>query len=102
MVIDSGNVGKNRLNALTQESTLASNKSQATANKHAAASAPTAGTQDSVSLSGAAKAMQRLENKIQQSPAVNDEKVAEIKQAITSGTYKPDPSAIADKLLADF
>ncbi len=104
MVIDSGGIGKNRLNSPSQEtiSTTTQNKAAQLNQATAAPNTKLQGSQDSVSLSGAGKAMHRLENKIQQSSSFNADKVAELKREITAGTYKPNPSAIADKLLADF
>lgn len=105
MVIDPGGVGKNRLNARAQDASSSTARTAAPAPQ----TAPTAttekspgGPKDSVVLSGAAKAMHRLEGRIRESSEFNSAKVAELKQSITAGTYKPNPSAIADKLLADF
>lgn len=101
MVIDTnaGGVGKNRLNA----------PSQSTGNTAVTPTEP-AGTRtpsgpvpsDSVSLSGAAKAMSRLEHKIAQDSAIDNAKVSAIKQSINDGTYTIDSSAIANKMLNDF
>lgn len=104
MVIDSGGIGKNRLNSPSQEAISSNTQNKATALNQATAAvgAKVPNPQDSVSLSGAGKAMHRLENKIQQSSAFDADKVAELKREINAGTYKPNPSAIADKLLADY
>ena len=99
MVIDTnaGGVGRNRLNAPPQETSTAKPSSNG-----GSPSVPSASPSDSVSLSGAAKAMSRLESKIQASPDVDISKVEQAKLAISQGQYHADPAAIADKMLKDF
>lgn len=101
MVIDTnaGGVGKNRLNVPSQTSNTAVISASESAGKNTSSS-PT--LSDSVSLSGTAKAMSRLEHKIAQDSAIDSAKVDEIKQSIANGNYNVDPSAIADKMLSDF
>lgn len=55
---------------------------------------------DSVNLSSGAVALKALEEKIQKLPEVNEKRVAEIKAALASGSYKVDDLVVADKLLA--
>lgn len=99
MVIDpnAGGVGRNRLSTGQSEGAKAPERSKG----GEAANAP-ATPRDSVSLSGAGKAMSRLEASVQSSPDVDQQKVAAIKTAIANGSYSPNPSAIADKMLSDF
>lgn len=101
MVIDTnaGGVGKNRLNVPSQPS----NTTAISANESAGVNSPSGpALSDSVSLSGTAKAMSRLEHKIAQDPAIDRAKVDEIKQSINNGSYSINPNAIADKILSDF
>ena len=43
--------------------------------------------------------MQKIEEAVAKTPVVNADKVAAVKQAISSGTYKIDAGRIAGKLL---
>jgi negative regulator of flagellin synthesis FlgM len=54
---------------------------------------------DSVNLSSNAVALKALEEKIQRLPEINEKRVAEIKAALASGSYKVDDLVVADKLL---
>ncbi len=102
MVIDTnaGGVGKNRLNVPAHAGGKVTSPSQEA--QSAATSGRSTTPNDSVSLSGAAKAMSRLESNIAQTPDINRAKVDAIKQSIDSGGYQPDPNHIADKMLSDF
>jgi negative regulator of flagellin synthesis FlgM len=66
-----------------------------------AAGANAAATQstDQVTLTSSARSLQKIEETIAQTPVVNSSKVAAVKQAISSGTYKIDSAKVADKLL---
>ncbi|HEY7773211.1 MAG TPA: flagellar biosynthesis anti-sigma factor FlgM [Marinagarivorans sp.] len=103
MVIDpnAGGVGKNRLHAPAQDTGKARSPGDVGRANGAAANAPSSAS-DSVSLSGAGKAMGRLEAKVQDSPDIDMGKVAAIKQSIANGSFSPNPAAIADKMLSDF
>jgi negative regulator of flagellin synthesis FlgM len=63
------------------------------------ASAATAQTVDHVTLTDSARALQKIEAAVAKTPVVNADKVAAVKQAISSGTYKIDSGRIAGKLL---
>jgi negative regulator of flagellin synthesis FlgM len=63
------------------------------------AAASTAQTADHVTLTDSARSMQKIEEAVAKTPVVNAAKVAAVKQAINSGTYKIDPAQIAGKLL---
>jgi len=56
-------------------------------------------TGDQVVLSQEAKTLGRLQGKINSSPDVNLEKVAEIKRAITEGRFEINPERIAENML---
>jgi negative regulator of flagellin synthesis FlgM len=61
--------------------------------------ASTAQTADHVTLTDSARSLQKIEEAVAKTPVVNAAKVAAVKQAINSGTYKIDPAQIAGKLL---
>jgi negative regulator of flagellin synthesis FlgM len=63
------------------------------------AAAPTSQTGDHVTLTDSARALQKIEEAVAKTPAVNSAKVAAVKQAISSGTYQIDAGRVADKLL---
>jgi negative regulator of flagellin synthesis FlgM len=74
-----------------------------TADKSQSATASAAGTApptaDHVTLTGSARILQKLSEAVADVPVVNAAKVAAVKQAIQSGTYKVDAGRVADKLL---
>jgi negative regulator of flagellin synthesis FlgM len=43
--------------------------------------------------------LQKIEEAVAKAPVVNSQKVAAVKQAVTSGTYKIDAPRVADKIL---
>lgn len=55
--------------------------------------------ESSVKLSDQAQQMKSIEARLKDLPEVDSERVAQLKQAIADGSYKPDSSRIADKLL---
>ena len=63
------------------------------------ASATTSKTGDQVTLTSSARSLQRIEQKISDTPAVNSEKVAQVKQAVSAGTYQVNANSVASKLL---
>lgn len=54
---------------------------------------------DSVSVTDTASRLLQIEDQLSTMPVVNDQRVAEIKQAIAEGSYKIDPERIAEKLI---
>lgn len=56
-------------------------------------------TGDTVNLTNSAKLLERLDKTLASLPAVNAERVAEIKMAIESGDYEIDADAIADAMI---
>ena len=63
-------------------------------------SAPAASkTGDHVTLTHSARSLQKIEEAVAKTPVVNADKVASVKQAISSGTYKIDAGRVAGKLL---
>lgn len=67
----------------------------------APASAPeTARSSATVNINPLASQLQSLEGRLAQEPAVDAQRVAEIRQAIREGRFSINPEAIADKLVA--
>ena len=62
----------------------------------AAAAAPTG---DHVTLTDSARSLQKIEEAVARTPVVNADKVAAVKQALRSGTYKVDAGRVAGKML---
>jgi negative regulator of flagellin synthesis FlgM len=63
------------------------------------AASSTAQTGDHVTLTDSARSLQKIEAAVAKTPVVNAQKVADVKHAISSGTYKIDAARIASKLL---
>ncbi|WP_018692590.1 flagellar biosynthesis anti-sigma factor FlgM [Algicola sagamiensis] len=60
--------------------------------------APSAPRQDSVSLTPNAQQLTKLQQKANDAPTVNQEKVANIKKAIAEGNYSINPERLAAKI----
>ena len=90
--------------------TARSNQSNATGGKRdVTADRPAADTQSAsqaapagsqVKLSSQAQQLQAIEERLRDLPEVDSARVEQIKQAIADGSYQPDSSRIADKLIA--
>jgi negative regulator of flagellin synthesis FlgM len=63
----------------------------------ASGSAPQTG--DTLTLTDSARSLQKIEEAVAKAPVVDAQKVAAVKQAIGSGTYKVDANRVAGKLL---
>jgi negative regulator of flagellin synthesis FlgM len=65
---------------------------------------PSAGTTDTgsqdVQITGAARQLADLEQKLRDLPAVNEERVSQLSAAIEQGTYTVRPQHIADQLMS--
>lgn len=57
------------------------------------------GSQD-VQITGTARQLVDLEQKVRDLPAVNEERVAQLRAAIEQGTYQVRPQHIADQLMS--
>ena len=76
--------------------------SRATAETKAGAAPPAADASSQVALSSAATSLlQGTTGTTAANADFNAEKVAQVSAAIESGTFKPNPEAIADKLIAN-
>ncbi|UTW46396.1 flagellar biosynthesis anti-sigma factor FlgM [bacterium SCSIO 12696] len=64
-------------------------------NESDATSAPAS---DTVTVTDEAARLQQLEQSLANTPVVDSARVAELREAIASGNYRPDPERIADKL----
>jgi len=64
----------------------------------AAATSTTRGA-DQVTLTSSARSLQKIEETIANTPVVNTQKVASVKQQLNSGTYQVDSGRVASKLL---
>ncbi|MBA1239061.1 flagellar biosynthesis anti-sigma factor FlgM [Pseudomonas kunmingensis] len=60
----------------------------------------TTSTNDTVQLSPEAQRLQQAADKLNDQPAVNHERVAELKKAIADGSYQVDSQRVAAKMLA--
>ncbi len=54
---------------------------------------------DTVQLSSDAQQLQKLSDKLKDTPSIDKERVARLKQAVAEGTYIPDSARVAEKLL---
>lgn len=54
---------------------------------------------DSLRLTGEAAGLQTLQRELSAAPAVDASRVAEVRQALESGSYRIDPARIADRML---
>jgi negative regulator of flagellin synthesis FlgM len=77
-------------------SSVVADKSQT---EGAAAASSSTNTSDQLTLTSSARSLQQLEATIAQTPVVNTDKVAAIKQQISSGTYQVNSGSVASKLL---
>ncbi|MGY3257783.1 flagellar biosynthesis anti-sigma factor FlgM [Pseudomonas chlororaphis] len=100
MVIDFSRL--NSSPSLTGSTRTNASKETGDADKSAPLNAPaeqasTSG--ESVHLSNEAQQLQKITDKLRDQPAVNNARVAELKQAIADGSYKVDSNRVASKLL---
>lgn len=64
-----------------------------------ATSAPAPQAGDTVTLTNSARSLQLIESAVANAPVVNTSKVAAVKQAVNSGTYRVNAGQVADKML---
>ena len=94
--MDQSTLGKigNKVDETTTSSKVAPTSS--TPNKSASNSVSTS---DTVNLTSNAKLLERLDKTLESLPAVNAERVAEIRNAIENGDYEINADAIADAMI---
>ncbi|ALS32170.1 MULTISPECIES: flagellar biosynthesis anti-sigma factor FlgM [Pseudoalteromonas] len=95
------NKGNQQANVLTNTKQQKVDIQRDNANTQAAQSSAPKAASDSVSLTPQAKQLKTLQDKAQQSPGFDTDKVAELKKAITEGKYQIDSEKLA-KNLAEF
>jgi negative regulator of flagellin synthesis FlgM len=74
-------------------------KSQTDAAGATASSAAPSSSADQLTLTSSARTLQKLSAAVAQTPVVNSDKVAAVKQSIQNGTYTINAGSIADKML---
>jgi negative regulator of flagellin synthesis FlgM len=94
--MDQGTLGK--ISGKVDETTTSGKAAPASAKPDQASATPTS-TSDTVNLTSSAKLLERLEKTLESLPAVNAERVAEIRNAIESGDYEIDSDAIAAAMI---
>lgn len=94
MTIDINSVGNGQIKTADNRK-MEQSESQKTTNNPEQSSP----SKDSVALTDRAKDLQALQTKIAESPVVDTEKVASIKQAIAEGNYQINADKLAEKLL---
>lgn len=80
-----------------RSTTQVGNGAPAGADRSAPVEAVRAG--DSLRLTGEAAGLQNLQRELAAAPAVDASRVAEVRQALESGSYRIDPARIADRML---
>lgn len=94
--MDQGTLGKigNKVDETTTSSKVAPNTS-----KPGQSAASPISARDTVNLTDSAKLLERLNKTLESLPAVNAERVSEIRNAIESGDFEIDSNAIADAMI---
>ena len=93
--MDQGSLGKiaGKLDETTSTAKLDGNKSSAQSQVAAANS------DETVNLTSSAKLLERLDKALEALPVVDQQRVDEVKSAISSGAYEIDADAIADAMI---
>jgi negative regulator of flagellin synthesis FlgM len=86
-------------NATDAAAPVKGSSSGAPADKSQSAAVKAPPAADQVTLTGSARLLQKLGDAVASTPHVDAAKVATVKQALQSGTYKVDAGRVADKLL---
>ncbi len=94
--MDQGTLGK--IGNKVEEAATGNKVAPSSSKPEQSATAPIS-TNDTVNLTSSAKLLERLDKTLESLPAVNAERVAEIRTAIESGDYEIDPDAVADAMI---
>ncbi len=81
------------------EETRGTDRTSESPNKSKAAAAPASRQDDTVELTGRAQLLERVEKSLDTVPAVDSQRVAEVKAAIENGDYEIDAESIADAMI---
>ncbi|MEH6815897.1 MAG: flagellar biosynthesis anti-sigma factor FlgM [Pseudoalteromonas distincta] len=100
-MVNQVNGSNQQANALTNAKQQQVDLKKDNANTQSAQAPSPKAASDSVSLTPQAQQLKTLQDKAQQSPGFDSDKVAELKKAITEGKYQVDSEKLA-KNLADF
>lgn len=95
MSIDINGISSTKMPAPTDDSKLKQNVEPQTSNTESGKSS----TADTVSLSENAVQLGKIDNSVINAPVVDTQRVEQVKQAISDGTYKVDAEKVADKLM---
>ena len=95
MSIDINGISSTKAQGLTDDKQLKPSVEQQQA-KPESVKSPTA---DTVSLSDNAVQLGKLNNSVVDAPVVDTQRVEQVKQAISNGTYEVDATKVADKLM---
>jgi negative regulator of flagellin synthesis FlgM len=82
-----------------QSQSAAAGAAQPSARVHHGHHAPKAPATDSVTLSDSAKSLASARAEVEKTPDVREQKVADIKQQVSDGTYKVSAKVLARKML---
>ena len=83
---------------LSEQSKMAPGKANADVTK--GKDAPGSRPADQLELTDKARSLKAIEERIHSAPDVDNQRIADLKQALRDGTYEVNPERIADKLLA--
>jgi negative regulator of flagellin synthesis FlgM len=95
MSIDINGISSSRVHVPPDESQVKQQIEQQPANTETGKSS----TADTVSISDNAAQLGKLGNTVDTAPVVDMQRVEQVKQAISDGTYEVDATKIADKLM---
>ncbi len=95
MSIDINGISSARVHSPPDESQVKQQVEQQTANTETGKSS----TADTVSISDNAAQLGKLGNTVDSTPVVDAQRVEQVKQAISDGTYEVDATKVADKLM---
>jgi len=95
MSIDISGISSAKAHAPADESHVKQQVEQQTANTETGKSS----TADTVSISDNATQLGKLGNAVDTTPVVDMQRVEQVKQAISDGTYEVDATKVADKLM---